>query len=329
MRNWSRSEKIALLGLLVAAIACFFNGAVVPDVRRLVGLPDNQPAAPAPARAPSPSVSPSVTVAPRLAPPPPPVSDSMQREPTPPPSGSVESKPTPPVSPPVSKPCVPREERIERGIAFVRICPGTFTMGSNARKDEKPAHQVTMSEFWIGKTEITNEQYRRFRSKQQGEAGLPVTNVNWFDANTACKHLGGRLPTEAEWEYAARAGNPTAWSFGDDQKVLGDYAWYAENSGLKPHPVGTRKPNAWGLYDMHGNVREWVDGRYVAYPDGAQIILPDLTTGRHRVFRGGSFADSAQHLRSAFRDSSPPMHSFLLNGFRCASDAPRQSSPSP
>lgn len=229
--------------------------------------------------------------------------------------------------------CVPRQEHIENGILFIRICPGTFTMGSSendslADDDEKPAHKVTLSEFWIGKTEVTNEQYRRFRPDHQGEASLPATYVNWAEAKAACEHFGGLLPTEAEWEYAARVGSQTAWSFGDDKKLLGEYAWYSENSGGTPHPVGTKKPNAWGLHDMQGNVLEWVADWYDTNPrenpDHSTIRPKDAytdpsgpTTGNSRVLRGGAFDFSFKSLRSAARDSLEPTIRDRNIGFRC------------
>lgn len=220
--------------------------------------------------------------------------------------------------------CSPGEERIVNGIVFVRICPGTFTMGSAenapfADANEKPAHRVTLSEFWIGKTEITNEQYRRFRPAHRGEAKLPATGVSWADAQVACEHFGGRLPTEAEWEYATRAGSRTAWSFGDDEKRLGEYAWYKGNSGSKPHPAGTKKPNAWGLHDMHGNVYEWVADWYGPYPSAAQTDPTGPASGEYRILRGGSYSylDSVSALRSAFRISYWPGYRFWFIGFRC------------
>jgi formylglycine-generating enzyme required for sulfatase activity len=225
---------------------------------------------------------------------------------------------------PAPEKCVPGEERTEAGIVWVRICPGTFTMGSadndsQAYSQEKPAHQVTLSEFWIGKTEITNEQYRRFRSDHQGEARLPVTEVSWFDAKVACEHFGGRLPTEAEWEYAARAGSQTAWSFGAKERLLGKYAWYGENSANAPHPVGTKKPNAWGLHDMHGNVWEWVADWYDTYPSVAQTDPFGPTTGTgQRVLRGGSFIVVPGNLRSSFRFMFAPTVQGRSFGFRCA-----------
>jgi len=227
--------------------------------------------------------------------------------------------------------CIPGQERVEKGIVYVRICPGTFTMGSAendklANPDEKPAHQVTLSEFWIGKTEITNEQYRRFRSDHRGEAKLPATWINWFDAKAACEHFGGRLPTEAQWEYAARAGSQSSWSFGDDKKMLDEYAWYGESSDSTPHPVGTKKPNTWGLFDMYGNVSEWVADWYIpAYSSGPQTDPIGPTAGEHRVVRGNSVSYTSLDPRSAIRDSVFPKNDLRLLGFRCV----RVSHPQP
>ena len=223
---------------------------------------------------------------------------------------------------PVGEQCVPGEERTENGIVFIRICPGSFIMGSaendlRAYADEKPAHQVTLSEFWIGKTEITNEQYRRFRRDHKGEAKLPATYIRWTDAKAACDHFGGRLPTEAEWEYAARARSRTAWSFGDDERLLGDYGWYAENSGGKLHPVGSKKPNPWSLHDIHGNALEWVADWLGTYTSEAKINPSGPTGGEVRVLRGGSFLYSAGGLRSAFRVGDHPGARGWNFGFRC------------
>jgi hypothetical protein len=194
------------------------------------------------------------------------------------------------------------EQRSEGGILFVRICPGTFTMGSTenapyALSVEQPAHQVTLSEFWLSKTEITNE------------------------------FFGDRLPTEAEWEYAARAGSHTVWSFGDDKKGLDDYAWHGGNSGGTPHPVGTKKPNAWGLLDMYGNVGEWVADWYGPYTWAAQTDPSGPATGENRVVRGGTFVKflGIWFLRSADRGWVGPANQGSSDiGFRCARGQRRQ-----
>ena len=221
------------------------------------------------------------------------------------------------------KSCRTGEESPENGITWVHICGGTFTMGSakndpQALNEEKPTHRVTVSEFWIGKTEITNEQYRSFRSDHQGEAKLPATYVSWDEAKATCEHFGGRLPTEAEWEYAARADSKTAWSVGDDEKLLEDYAWYDKNSGNVPHPVGTKKADSWGLYDMSGNVWEWAADWYRAYSGAAQIDTGGPATGTYHVSRGGAFEDPPRLLRSAVRLRNDPSYRARFIGFRCA-----------
>jgi formylglycine-generating enzyme required for sulfatase activity len=244
-------------------------------------------------------------------------------------AAEASAQPGPGPAVPAAAQCVPGEERTENGIAYVHICAGTFTMGSAANdpradSDERPAHLVTLSEFWIGKTEITNEQYRRFRPDYQSEANLPATQVSWDEAKAACEHFGGRLPTEAEWEYAARAGSQTAWSFGDDAKKLDEYAWYDKNSGNAPHPVGTKKPNNWHLHDMHGNVWEWVNDWYGSYPSAAQTDPSGPATGQSRMLRGGSFGSPTRNLHSAIRIRVEPRFRNRYIGFRCARGPRRQ-----
>ena len=159
------------------------------------------------------------------------------------------------------------------GMEFVLIPSGTFKMGSDTGDaDERPVHQVTISKaFYMGKYEVTQGQWQAIMannpSASPGDANRPVDQVAWNDVQTFLSKLnameGGqqyRLPTEAEWEYAARAGSTTIFSFGNDPKQLGEYAWYRGNAQRHPHPVGQKRPNAWGLYDMLGNVWEWVPG---------------------------------------------------------------------
>lgn len=158
------------------------------------------------------------------------------------------------------------------GMDLKLIPAGTFTMGDNSGGIPVQAHQVTLTkDFYIGVYEVTQDQYEQVvgsnPSKLKG-ANHPVENVSWKDAVTFCEKLSSlpaeraagrvyRLPTEAEWEYACRAGTTTAYSFGDDEQDLGKYVWSIENSGNTAHAVGEKLPNGWGLYDMHGNVWEW------------------------------------------------------------------------
>src|SRR5215470_8127223 len=166
------------------------------------------------------------------------------------------------------------------GMEFVLIPAGTFKMGSNTGDpDERPVHQVTISKaFYMGKYEVTQDQWQAVMgtnpSALPGDANRPVEQVAWNEAQAFISKLnameGGqlyRLPTEAEWEYAARAGSPSVYSFGNDPKQLGEYAWYRGNAEHRTHPVGQKKPNAWGLHDMLGNVWEWVqdwEGKYAS-----------------------------------------------------------------
>ena len=139
---------------------------------------------------------------------------------------------------------------------------------------------------------MTQAQFQRFRknhSYQKGEDDLPAASVTWFDARDFCEHFGYRLPTEAEWEYAARAGTRTRYLFGDDESKLGEYAWYSGNSGGRLHPVGTRQPNPWGLHDMHGNVWEWVQDCWHENYNGAPADGSAWETDKCQqwVLRGG------------------------------------------
>ena len=262
------------------------------------------------------------------------------------------------------------------GMTFAQVCGGTFTMGSSKEKDssagsdEIPAHPVTLSQFEISTTEVTNEQYAKFQKGHTGEANLPVTGVNWKEAKAFCQNYDYDLPTEAEWEYAARAGSVTRWSFGDEallggtlsisprqyripeivdlsrvqwttysstdakEKQLSDYAWFTENSDNHAHPVGTKLPNPLGLYDMYGNIWEWVEDCYDSetYQNRSHPVVDPLVNpgsdgncqSGYRVRRGGSAWDEAGNLRSALRFRLEPEARFEYFGFRCVRRPRRQ-----
>jgi len=221
--------------------------------------------------------------------------------------------------------CRNGETMIDQGMVFVRICPGTFVMGSatedrQAQANEQPDHEVTLSEYWIGQTEVMEEQYRK-----AGNSKLPITSVSWGDAKGFCEQHGWRLSTEAEWENAARAGTTTAWSSGNDERTLAELAWFGEGFDGKPHAVGTKKPNPWGLYDMHGNVWEWAADRYGPYKAGPQTDPKGSEAGEARVLRGGAFFNQPWFLRSAFRGGFRPEDRFGYIGFRCARGPRRQA----
>jgi formylglycine-generating enzyme required for sulfatase activity len=228
------------------------------------------------------------------------------------------------------------------GMAFKPIIGGTFTMGN-----DDDAHQVTLTQpFELGVYEVTQEQYEQVMRKNPSDSKgpqNPVENVSWDDAVKFCRKLSElpaeksagylyRLPTEAEWEYACRAGTTTDYSFGNDSNYnfgdddsnysfgddskLGDYAWYDENSDETTHPVGQKKPNAWGLYDMHGNVEEWCQDWSGDYPSGSVTDPTGAASGSHRVFRGGSWDSISDDCYSAIRcGNSPDFRDYNL-GFR-------------
>ena len=205
----------------------------------------------------------------------------------------------------------------------VWIEPGTFMMGSPNSEEgrdvaEGPQHQVTISQgFYLGKVEITQGQWEAVMGTKpwQGKSSVidnplhPAVYISWNDLQTFIQLLNDaageaiyRLPTEAEWEYVARPGTTTRWSFGGDENQLGDYAWYVgNNSPNSTKEVGQKSPNAWGLYDMHGNVWEWVQDWYGDYDSDSVFDPTGPSGGAFRCLRGGSFGSAGRHLRAADR----------------------------
>ncbi len=211
------------------------------------------------------------------------------------------------------------------GIEFVAIKGGCFTLGSDDHNDEKPAHRVCVDSFWIGKYEVTQEQYKAITGKNPSRfkgSRRPVEKVNWNDAMNFAKKFGrrfeveARLPYEAEWEYAARAGSSTKFFWGDSFHE--DYAWYSGNSGKQTNPVGQKKPNPWGLYDMSGNVWEWCMDWYgsMYYSKSPERNPRGPQTGKYRILRGGCWDDYRFNLRSSYRNYINPDCRYYDDGFR-------------
>ena len=232
------------------------------------------------------------------------------------------------------------------GITMIKLPAGSFMMGADISKcpaddpftaqDESdclsmfsikntPQHKVTLDMFWMAQTEITQEQYYKvmgtnpssFKSEKLGyrSAKNPVENVSWFESKTFCEKLGYRLPTEAEWEYAARAGTK-----GNYYGEVNDIAWHVENSKKKTHPVATKAPNDWELYDMIGNVWEWTADWYGSnYYNQSPVHNPTgPISGNKRMLRGGSFSHGdITFLRVSARFSINPDTRVFNGGFRC------------
>lgn len=219
-----------------------------------------------------------------------------------------------------------------RPLELVSRPGGVFTMGwEGGWIDAKPLHQARLSPFSIGKYEVTQEQWLAVMGNNdsyfKGDSNLPKDRISWEDAVKFCKQLSAktdytfRLPTEAEWEYACRAGTNTRYSFGDDEKQLGQFAWYSDNSGGKTQPVGGKKANAFGLYDMHGNVSEWCsdwyDENYYAElsKQGMAVNPQGPAKGYSRVMRGGSWRTSLDHSSGNRGQVAPHVITFEF-GFR-------------
>jgi formylglycine-generating enzyme required for sulfatase activity len=197
---------------------------------------------------------------------------------------------------------------------------------------ERPAHEVTISKpYYLGKYEVTQGQYEQIMGNNPSQfkgRDLPVECVSWDDAQEFCKKVSEktgqsvRLPTDAEWEHACRAGTKTLYCTGDTEADLDRAAWYGNNSNGTTHPVGQKVPNAWGAYDMHGNVWEWVQDFYAPYKAEAATDPIGPSQGQYRVLRGGSWGDGPRRCRSAFRIGYPPdLRNFF--GFRVVGSSPR------
>jgi len=210
-------------------------------------------------------------------------------------------------------------------LELVFIVPGEFLMGStDGDDDEKPVHRVQLTKgFWMGKYEVTQEQWKTMMGNnpsQFKQPQNPVEQVSWKDALEFCRKAGGRLPSEAEWEYACRAGTTTKYSSGDSEGDLDAIGWHKGNSGAQSHPVGQKAANAWGLYDMNGNVSEWCQDWRGNYSGSAVIDPVGPSSGQYPVVRGGSWSKSARRCRAAFRDSNNPDNFSNDIGFRVCLD---------
>jgi len=255
----------------------------------------------------------------------------------------------------------PEVIKTKSGLEMVVIPAGWFEMGNvKGAPDESPVHRVWIDSFLMDKCEVVQEQFRKFQISDPSHfknPNGPLDQINWTDAAMYCNERslgegltpcydeetwdcnfaanGYRLPTEAEWEYACRAGTNSQYSFGDDARSLKDYAWFAANSSGKTHPVGQRKANSWGLYDMYGNTAEWCNDFYSAdyYAQAPERNPRGPREGKERVLRGGAWNSSVEACRSAYRTSDPSIDDTCLAndaiGFRCVRNATENLSSEP
>jgi len=239
---------------------------------------------------------------------------------------SVSSPASQPVVSPVSatmQASRTRKVNPKDGLPYVLIPPGRFIMGCSPGDgecfdEEKKSHEVTItSGFWMGQTDVTQEAYMRVIGQNPSHfkgANLPVERVNWYEAQAYCQAVGARLPTDAEWEYAARGGNPSS-----RYSPLAEIAWHGANSRRKTHAVAQKKANAYGLYDMLGNVWQWTADWYAEYASTPASDPTGPPGGTGRTLRGGSWADDPRFLRESEREGALPGNRYDVIGFRCVS----------
>ena len=224
------------------------------------------------------------------------------------------------------------------GVPFkmIRVDGGTFMMGATSEQGndaydwEKPAHQVTVSSYYIGETEVTQELWQAVMGSNPSNfsgSQKPVEKVGWDDCQEFIRKLNSltgqnfRLPTEAEWEFAARGGNQSRGYKYSGSNTIGNVAWYNENSNAETHEVATKSANELGLYDMSGNVWEWCQDWYDSYSSSSQTNPTGSSSGSYRVDRGGSWNFNARGCRVSYRDDFSPVDGDIDLGLRLAFNA--------
>ena len=208
-------------------------------------------------------------------------------------------------------------------IGMILVPEGLYVSGSNEYNDERPSNKIYLDAFYIDKFEVTQKEFKKnmnFNPSEFRGENLPVDRVDWYQARDYCNKSGKRLPTEAEWEKAARSGSESKYYWGEEADD--SYAWHWDNSDRKTRPVGGKQPNKLGLYDTAGNVWEWTADWYDQnyYQNRSSRNPKSPFNGKHRVLRGGSFMDKTDGLRVTRRNWDLPSSKFKNFGFRCVKD---------